>query len=179
MKLSSPHDLESYPPLVLFDKSSQTIIKVSQRGDSDDHTIKSEVPWHVINNANFLIDLESLDDKSYCSVDAWRWSLIKTYVVSSPSLENIPTRKYDNIDHFRVVKRNYKYLQDGSLLKTITSLCTLGSPCTDRISPLKTSHGKAMIQYRFLNGNKMIEPSESTRIYPSVRLRLKRQLENK
>ena len=36
-----------------------------------------------------------------------------------------------------------------------------------------------MIQYRFLNGTKMIEPSESTRIYPSVRLRLKRKLENK
>ena len=36
-----------------------------------------------------------------------------------------------------------------------------------------------MIQYRFLNGTKMIEPSESTRIYPSVRLRLKRQLESK
>ena len=43
----------------------------------------------------------------------------------------------------------------------------------------KTSHGKAMIQYRFLNEAEMIEQSESTRIYPSVRLRFKRQLENK
>ena len=34
-----------------------------------------------------------------------------------------------------------------------------------------------MIQYRFLNVTKLIQSSESTRIYPSVRLRL-RQLEN-
>ena len=145
----------------------------------DDHTITSEIPWHVINNANFLIDLESLDDKSDYSTDAWRWNLIKTYVVTSPSLENIPTRKYNNIDHFRAVKRNYKCLQDNSLLKTITSIYTPENPCTDLISPFKTSHGKAMIQYRFLNGTKMIESSKSTRIYPSVRLRLKRKLQNK
>ena len=36
-----------------------------------------------------------------------------------------------------------------------------------------------MIQYRFLNEAEMIEQSESTRIYPSVRLHFKRQLENK
>ena len=34
-----------------------------------------------------------------------------------------------------------------------------------------------MIQYRFLNVTKLIQSSESTRIYSSVRLRL-RQLEN-
>ena len=28
-----------------------------------------------INNTNFLIDPESLDNKSDCSIDAWRWSL--------------------------------------------------------------------------------------------------------
>ena len=32
-----------------------------------------------------------------------------------------------------------------------------------------------MIQYRFLNATKMIQSSESARIYPSVRLRLRRQ----
>ena len=179
VKISSPHDLESYLPLVLFDNLLQTIIKILRRGDLEDHTIKSKVPWHVINNANFLIDLESLDDKSDCSIDAWRWSLIKIYVVSSPSLENIPSRKYNNIDHFRAVNRNYKCLQDSSLLKTSTSIYTPGSPCSDRISPFKRSHDKAMIQYRFLNGTQMIEPSESTRMYSSVRLRLNRQLENK
>ena len=88
-------------------------------------------------------------------------------------------RKYNNIDNFRVVKRNYKCLLASSLLKTITSVYTPGSPCTDWISPFKTSHGKAMIQYIFLNGTKIIELKESTRISPSVRLRLKRQLENK
>ena len=102
VKISSPHYLKSYPSLDLFDNSLQTIIKILRRGDLDDHTIKAKVLWHVINNANFLINLESLDDKSDCSIDAWRWILIKTYIVSSPSLQNIPIRKYNNIDHFRV-----------------------------------------------------------------------------
>ena len=81
-------------------------MKTLRTGDLDDNTIKSRVPWHVIKNTNFSIDFESLDDKSDCSTDTWRWSHSKTYVVSSPSLENIPTRKCHNIDHFRVVKRN-------------------------------------------------------------------------
>ena len=106
MKISSPPDLESHPSLVPFNNSLQTVIKILRREDLDDHIIKSKVPWHIIKNANFLINLESLDDKSDCSIDAWRWSLVKTYVFSSPSLEHIPTRKYNNIDHFRVVKRN-------------------------------------------------------------------------
>ena len=38
---------------------------------------------------------------------------------------------------------------------------------------------KQIIQYRFLNGTQMIEPSESTRMYPRVRLRFKSQLESK
>ena len=36
-----------------------------------------------------------------------------------------------------------------------------------------------MIQYRLLNATKLKQSSESTRIYPSVRLRLRGQLENK
>ena len=83
VKICSPHYLES-------------IIKILRSGDLDDHKIKSKVPWHVINNANFLIDLESLDNKLDCSIDASRWSISKIYVILSLSFENIPTTKYNN-----------------------------------------------------------------------------------
>ena len=74
----------------------ESIIKILRSGDLDDHKIKSKVPWHVINNANFLIDLESVDNKLDCSTDAWRCSISKIYVILSLSFENIPTTKYNN-----------------------------------------------------------------------------------
>ena len=74
--------------------------------------------------------------------------------------------------------KNCKCFQDSSLFKTTASIYIPGTPCTDRISSFKTSHDEA-IQYHFLNGTQIIEPSESTRVYPRVRLRFKSQLESK
>ena len=70
-------------------------------------------------DANFLTDMESLENKYIYSIDAWRWTFLKTYVEFAPLLGDIAGKKCNSKDLYRIVKRKYKCLQDSNLLRSI------------------------------------------------------------
>ena len=80
----------------------------------------NSVPWHVNDNSYIIVDMNALKSRNDIFVDGWRWTLSKTYVVSSES-ECGPFAKRNTQSEYRVVKRIYKLASEnqGGIEKNI------------------------------------------------------------
>lgn len=110
---------EVYTSLIVDDNTLDKVAKLLVSKDLQGKIIKNEIPWRIMENANFLTDMESLENKSICSIDAWQWTFLKTYVESAPLLGDIAGKKCISKDLYRIVKRRYKCFQDNNLLRSI------------------------------------------------------------
>ena len=105
------------------------------------------------------------------------WILSKTYVVSSYTT-NGPFNKGSNASHYRVVKRVYKCKTAEDLKKCIITRCVPGKNAKRRHTNIfNESKPHGVISYYFGEGERLIPPSEASRVYPSVRDEIKRNLE--
>ena len=76
----------------------------------------------------------------------------------------------------RLVKRPYKCCDDDSLAKTIIAVYPVGALATNRSDPFRDSEPVILISYHFREKGKMISPSRNSRVYPSVKGKLKHEL---
>ena len=110
------------------------------------------------------------------TVDSWSWILSKTYVVSSHAT-NGPFNKGNNATHYRVVKRVYKSKTAEDHKKCIITRCVPGKNATGRYTNIFNElEPHAVISYYFGEGERLIPPNETSRVYPSVRDEIKRNL---
>ena len=172
-KVSSPHDTSEYPSLEVKKTSNKYLCQLLNHSDLKEHLIKEKVPWHVTKDANFAVDASSLENKRDISIDAWRWQLLKTYVTSSEDLSSFTKRNDRN--KMRLVKRFYKCCDDDSLAKTIIAVYPVGAEATNQSDPFRDSEPVILISYHFRE-KKMIPPSRNSRVYPSVKGKLKNEL---
>ena len=61
---------EVYTSLIVDDNTLDKVAKLLVSKDLQGKIIKNEIPWRIMENANFLTDMESLENKSICSIDA-------------------------------------------------------------------------------------------------------------
>ena len=113
--------------------------------------------------------------RSDLTVDCWAWVLPKPYAAFSITKES-PYKKGNTDTSFRIIKRIYKCKNSGALRKTITVHYAAGESATGH-SSFKAADQNAFISYKLENEERMIEPSKKSRIYPKVREKLQRKIE--
>ena len=72
--------------------------------------VSTSVPWHVIKSCCVIVDLMALQCPDDLFVDGWKWSLLKTYVVSGSS-KSRPFKKGNINSYYRIVKRIHKCIR--------------------------------------------------------------------
>ena len=136
--------------------------------------VSSSAPWHVIKSCCVIVDLMALKCPDDLFVDGWNWSLSKSYVVSGSSKSE--PFKNGNIDsHYRIVKRLYKCKTDVDIEKQVYLTYPPKVKATTRSGSIVDSAERyAVINFRFKgNKEKLVQPSEKSRVYPSVRNELR------
>ena len=172
--VTSPHDTGTYQSLILKETSNAKLCKLLAHSDLDKHKIKGKVPWHVTEDATFAIDIATLDNKRDITIDAWKWNLSKTYVTSSKDFASF--KKGNDKKVYRAVKRFYRCTDDSSLTKTIFTVYPPGSDATNRLDPYAGCNSIVLVSYHFAEKGKLIPPSTSSRVYPSVKDKLRSEL---
>ena len=82
--IKSPHDINSYTSLTLKDESIETFSQLFSTS-YEKNDVSTKVPWHVVEECNVVVDMNSLCSKMDITVDSWNWILSKTDVVSAES----------------------------------------------------------------------------------------------
>ena len=175
--IKSPHDINSYASFVLRDDSIEAMNSLLLVVKNSDRNISNQVPWHVTENCHVIVNMSLLKSRLDITVDSWSWILSKTYIVSSHTTNGL-FNKGNNASHYRVVKRVYKCKTAEDLKKCIITRCVPGKNVTGRCTNIfNEPEPHAVISYYFGEGERLIPPNETSRVYPSVRGEIKRNLE--
>ena len=172
--VASPQDSGTYQSLILKETSNANLCKLLAHSDLEKCKIKGKVPWHVTKDATFAIDITTLDNKRDITIDAWKWHLNKTCVTSSNDFASFKKGNDKKVN--RAVKRFYRCTDDTSLTKTIFKMYPPGSDATNRLDPFAGCNSIVLVTYHFAEKGKLIPPSKSSRVYPSVKDKLRSEL---
>ena len=128
-------------------------------------------------NCHVVVNMSLLKSRLDITVDGWSWILSKTYVVSSHTT-NDSFNKGNNASHYRVVKRVYKRKTAEDLKKCIITRFVPRKNAPGRYTNIfNESEPHAVISCYFGEGERLIPPNETSRMYPSVRDEIKPNLE--
>ena len=128
-------------------------------------------------NCHVVVNMSLLKSRLDITVDGWSWILSKTYVVSSHTT-NDSFNKGNNASHYRVVKRVYKCKTAEDLKKCIITRFVPRKNAPGRYTNIfNESEPHAVISCYFGEGERLIPPNETSRMYPSVRDEIKPNLE--
>ena len=134
-KVTSSHDIKSYNSIDCVDSSPTSLICLLANVQSlERYVITETVPWHIQCNCTFIVDINSLVNRSDITIDAWEWSNCKTYVSSRSSLKDC-FMKDNDASKMRFVKRSWKCKQDSDLMKVVATLYQPGKKCTNPNDP--------------------------------------------
>ena len=102
----------------------------------------------------------------------------KQNICSIFSYNKWSVQQRNNASHYRVVKRVYKCKTAEDLKKCIITRCVPGKNAKGRYTNIfNESKPHAVMSYYFGEGERLLPPSEASRVYPSVRDEIKRNLE--
>ena len=175
-KVTSSHDIKSYNLIDCVDSSPTSLICLWANVQSlERYVITETVPWHIQCNCTFIVDMNSLVNRSDITIDAWEWSNCKTYVSSGSSLKDC-FMKGNDASKMRFLKRSWKCKQDSDLMKVVATLYQPGKKCTNPNDSFRACERFAIIQYQFKNKEKEIKPAKRCRIYPSVKEKIRDNL---
>ena len=177
--IKSPHDINSYVSFVLRDYSIEAMNSLLLVVENSNRNIRNQVPSHVTENCHVIVNVSLLKSRIDISVDSWSSILSKTCVVSSHTA-NGPFSKGNNASHYRVVKRVQKCKTTEDLKKCIVTGCAkrVNYKATGRYTNIFNElEPHAVISYYFGESERLNPPSETSRVYLSVRGHIKRNLE--
>ena len=174
--VKSPYDALTYKSICVSDTLEADMNLIIDKYGLQDYVVKQRPPWHVQQNCTFIIQITSLKSPKDITIDCWNWYQSKTYVLSSEAMAG-PFQKGNEPSKFRSVKRIYKMKDNENLEKSITAMYAPHGSSTDRSNPFKDCEPLVVIRYRFVKGKQVIEPSKTTRVYPSIKQRQVKNME--
>ena len=124
--------------------------------------ISSTVPWHVNKNCVVIVDFERLKSRLDVTIDCWSWILSKTYIVSGDARDGA-FRKGNVKGQYRIIKRVYK-CKTACLEKCIVTRCKPNVNATGAKNPFLNCEQYAIITYKFMDGERNIDPDNKTRV---------------
>ena len=177
--VKSPLDTRGYYSFTSVDGSPCSLIqffdwiisKLNLGEESDLRAVTDAPPWHVSESCTFILDLNSLNDRTDTFIDCWNWSNAKTYKTYGKlgCPKSFTKTKIDSNSNFCFTKRTWDCQQSEFIKKSISAIYPPGLDAQNQKSPLDNACRFVVIQYFFSELTGVVQPSSKIRTYPSVK----------
>ena len=186
--VKSPLDTRGYYSFTSVDGSPCSLIqffdwiisKLNLGEESDLRAVTDAPPWHVSESCTFILDLNSLNDRTDTFIDCWNWSNAKTYKTYGKlgCPKSFTKTKIDSNSNFCFTKRTWDCQQSEFIKKSISAIYPPGLDAQNQKSPLDNACRFVVIQYFFSGLTGVVQPSSKIRTYPSVKREVRNKLES-